>query len=217
MCPVCGRGSRRFAPYGHPRRPEARCVWCSSLERHRLIWLYFQTHANLFDGRRRAVLHVAPELCFEPRLRARLGSGYVTADLSNPRADVRMDVMNIGYPDETFDFVYCSHVLEHVADDRKAMREFRRVLKKDGRAILTVPIVSGAHTFEDPGITDPRERARVYGQHDHVRSYGADYADRLREAGFAVEVLGVKDLVREHEAIRMNLDKAAGEIYVCRR
>lgn len=128
-----------------------------------------------------------------------------------------MDIMSIGYPDETFDVVYCSHVLEHVADDRKAMRELRRVLKKDGIAILLVPIVGGAHTFEDPAITDPKERARLYGQHDHVRSYGADYVDRLKEAGFAVDVVAVRDLATEEEAVRMNLSAAAGEIYVCRR
>lgn len=217
LCPICGHGARRFVPYGHPVRPEARCVWCSSLERHRLIWLYFQKRANLFDGKGRLALHVAPESCFEPRLRARLGSGYVTADLNDRRADVRMDIMSIGYPDETFDVVYCSHVLEHVADDRKAMRELRRVLKKDGIAILLVPIVGGAHTFEDPAITDPKERARLYGQHDHVRSYGADYVDRLKEAGFAVDVVAVRDLATEEEAVRMNLSAAAGEIYVCRR
>src|SRR5687768_10061894 len=168
LCPVCGCGSRRFAPYGRPPRPEARCVWCASLERHRLIWLYFVKHASLFDGKGRTMLHVAPEACFEPHLRARIGPGYVTADLNNPRADVRMDVMNIGYPDETFDFVYCSHVLEHVADDRKAMGEFRRVLKRDGRAVLLVPIIAGPHTIEDPTIVDPGDRMRMYGQHDHV-------------------------------------------------
>jgi SAM-dependent methyltransferase len=180
------------------------------------VWLYLQKHTPLFDGKCRAVLHVAPERCLEARLRARLGRGYLTADLNDRRADVRMDIMNIAYPDGTFDFVYCSHVLEHVADDRKAMREFRRVLKKDGRALLLVPVIQGAHTFEDPRITNPQERTRVYGHHDHVRSYGADYVDRLKEAGLTVDVISAKDLTTAEEAARMNLDAAAGELYVCR-
>jgi SAM-dependent methyltransferase len=216
LCPICDRTSRRFAPHGRPSRPEARCVWCSSLERHRLVWLYLQKEGHLFDGRSRAVLHVAPEPCLEPRLRARLGRGYITADLHDRHTDVRMDIMDIAYPDGTFDFVYCSHVLEHVADDRRAMREFRRVLKKDGRALLLVPIVGGAHTFEDSRITDPKERERVYGQHDHVRSYGADYVDRLKDAGLAVDVVTAKDLASVEDVARMNLGMAAGELYVCR-
>ena len=211
LCPICGRTSRRFAPYR--RRREAMCVWCSSLERHRLVWSYFQQRTNLFDGSRRRILHVAPERCFEPRFRARLGRGYVTADIGDPRADVHMDVMQLAFPDATFDFVYCSHVLEHVADDRRAMREFRRVLKPGGHAVLMVPIIRSDQTFEDPAITDPRERERAFGQHDHVRAYGPDYVDRLRDAGFAVDVLDTQALATPDDVDRMVL---SGRVYVCR-
>jgi predicted SAM-dependent methyltransferase len=215
VCPICSRRSRRFAAFGDPRRPSARCGWCSSLERHRLVWLYFERRTNLFDGQRRRVLHVAPERCLERRLRLRIGSGYLTADFNDARADVRMDIMNIEYPDGTFDFIYCSHVLEHVADDRRAMREFRRVLNPEGTAVLLVPITS-ARTIEDPTITDPAERRRLFGQHDHVRRYGADYVNRLTDAGFAVEVHDVRDLATDEEVARMNLTAAAGQIHVCR-
>jgi SAM-dependent methyltransferase len=165
-----------------------------------------------------SVLHVAPEACLEPRLRSLIGRGYVTADVRPGRADLTMDVMNIQSPDETYDRIICSHVLEHVDDDRQAMREFRRVLKTDGEAYLLVPITNGERTYEDPAITDPRDRERAFGQRDHVRKYGRDYLERLRACEFDVEVLRVSDLAGPEDAERMGLAPvSAGEIYVCRR
>lgn len=121
---------------------------------------------------------------------------------------------DIRYPDESFDVILCSHVLEHVQDDRKAMREFHRVLKPDGWAILLVPITADK-TFEDPSIVDPQARLAAFGQEDHVRRYGPDYIDRLREAGFTVEVTRPADLVAPDGIVRMGLTAAAGEIYYC--
>ena len=162
------------------------------------------------------MLHVAPEPCFEPRLKQRLGEGYLSADLYNPRAMVKMDITEIDFPDEYFDVVYCSDVLEHVEDDRKAMREFLRVLRRDGWAVLLVP-VAGDKTREDPSIVDAAERLRLFGQEDHVRRYGRDYLDRLREEGFRVEVTEVRDLVERSEAVRMGLTAESREIYYCTR
>jgi SAM-dependent methyltransferase len=217
FCPVCGRGSRRFVSFGRPRRRDAQCVWCASLERHRLFWLYVQRRSGLLDGAPLKVLHVAPESCFAPRLRAQLGTGYLTADMKGGRADVQMDVTGINYPDETFDRIICSHVLEHVPDDRKAMRELRRVLKKSGEAVILVPVDDRLRTYEDPTITSSSQRTRAFGQYDHVRRYGADYVDRLREAAFAVETLTVEDLASSEEASRMGLRPAVtGDIFVCR-
>jgi SAM-dependent methyltransferase len=214
-CPVCERSSVAFRPLGRPLRAGAQCPHCLALERHRLAWLFLRRRTDLFDGRPRSMLHVAPEYCFERRLRRAVGSGYLTADLST-RAMVRMDVERIQYPDESFDVIFCSHVLEHVDDDRRAMREFARVLKRDGWAILLVPIMADV-TYEDPTITDPAERLRAFGQEDHVRRYGPDYADRLREAGFHVTITGIADLVSPEDAVRMGLTAAAGDIYFCTR
>jgi SAM-dependent methyltransferase len=215
-CPVCEKDSSRFASYGAIRRDDALCVRCNSLERHRLLWLYINRKTDLFDGKSKKVLHVAPEACLEEKFRQRLGDGYITADLFNPRAMVKMDIMDIRYPNESFDVIYCSHVLEHVADDRKAISEFHRVLKRDGWAILLVPVVA-EKTFEDPSIVDPDERVKAYGQEDHVRAYGPDYADRLREAGFKVDITRVTDMTTPADATRMGLGPLAGEIYLCRR
>ncbi len=215
-CPVCGRESRCFAPFGKVRRPEARCVHCGALERHRLIWLYFKHATDLFDGRPKTMLHIAPEPCLGARIRERVGAGYLSADLRNPGAMVNFDIQSIPYPDASFDVIYCSHVLEHVADDRRAMRELRRVLRPDGWAILLVPVMPGA-SFEDASIVDPRDRLREYGDETHVRRYGRDYEERLREEGFHVRRSSASDVAGEAERRRMGLTAAAGDIYFCTR
>ena len=215
LCPVCGASARLFRQHGIIRRDDARCQHCGALERHRLLWQYITTQTNLFDGKPKKMLHVAPEGCFESRFREQLGDNYLTADLLNPRAMVKMDITDIQYPDQSFDVIYCSHVLEHVLDDRRAMREFYRVLNDKGWAILLVPIMETDTTYEDPSIVDPEERLKAFGQSDHVRSYGPDYADRLREAGFIVKVTRPADLVSPNDVIKMGLTPASGEIYFC--
>jgi predicted SAM-dependent methyltransferase len=195
-------------------RDDAQCIHCGALERHRFVWLYIQKKTDLFDGKPKKVLHVAPEPCFESRFKERLGSGYLTADLLSPHVMVQMDITDIQFADQSFDVIYCSHVMEHVLDDKQAMREFFRVLKKDGWAILIVPITSDK-TFEDSSIVLPEDRLKAFGQKNHVRRYGMDYVDRLREAGFTVEVTRVSDLVNATEAEKMGLTRASGAIFYC--
>lgn len=127
---------------------------------------------------------------------------------------LKMDITHVPCADQSFDVVYCSHVLEHVEDDRTAIKEFFRVLKNGGWAILLVPITAKA-TFEDRSIIDPEDRLRAFGQCDHVRRYGPDYVERLRDAGFKVEIVQVADLVSPHEAVTMGLTSSSGEIYFC--
>ena len=213
-CPVCGKSAKRFLPYGGIRRPDAQCPHCGALERHRYLWIYFTEHTDLFDGKDKKVLHVAPEECFEQRFKTRLGNSYITADLISPRATVKMDITDIQYPDETFDVIYCSHVLEHVVEDRKAMGEFYRTLKNDGWAVLLVPI-SRETTFEDPSINDPEARLAAFGHRGHVRRYGKDYVDRLRETGFKVSIIAVDEIVPKKDAERMGLTFASGKVYHC--
>lgn len=213
-CPVCGKQSRRFAPFGvGERRAEAMCVYCGALERHRKVWLFFERRTDLFDGRAKRMLHVAPERAFAPRLRARLGAGYLTADRDDPSVDLPTDITAIEQPDATFDVIYCSHVLEHVPDDRQALREFYRVLKPGGWAVILVPITADK-TFEDPSITDPKERLRWFGQDDHVRRYGPDFVGRLQEAGFNVKVFGSSDVADRAEVGVMGL-RSDGDIFYC--
>jgi SAM-dependent methyltransferase len=201
-----------------------RCPVCGGLERHRLLWLFLARKTDILTKPPSSALHVAPELGLERKLRKLLGKGYVTADLVlKPAVDVQMDVTDIQYPAGVFEFVYCSHVLEHVPDDRKAMREFARVLSAEGLAIILVPIGDDPKggearvTFEDPSVVDPAERLRLFGQSDHVRIYGLDYEDRLRESFGTVERIRPRDFLSEKETRRMGVTDAAGDIYCCRK
>lgn len=214
FCPVCGKSSRRFKSYGTIPRDDAQCIHCHALERHRLLWLFIKNKTNLFDGEQKKMLHVAPELCLEKRFKENLGDNYLTADLFNPRAMVKMDITNIQYSDQSFDVIYCNHVLEHVLDDRRAIREFYRVLKNNGWAILLVPITC-EKTFEDPSIVDPKKRLEIFGHESHVRRYGPDYIERLRDAGFTVNVFKAIDIESEKEIEKMGLNSYSAHIYFC--
>lgn len=214
FCPVCGKSSGHFRRYGLVPREDAQCVHCKALERHRLVWLFMQKNTNLFDTAPKKMLHVAPEDCFESRFKELLGDGYVTADLFQPSVMVKMDVTEIPYEEQSFDVIICSHVLEHVSDDKKAMRELFRVLKNNGWAVLLVPI-KGDKTLECPSIVKPEDRLKVFGQKDHVRTYGLDYIDRLCEAGFTVEVAEVSDIADREDAVRMGLTSGSGRIFYC--
>jgi SAM-dependent methyltransferase len=212
-CPICNKSLRKF---GKSKRKDAACYYCGSLERHRLVWLYLKRMTNLFDEHSKLMLHVAPEPCLENLFKKHLGRGYISADIQNPRATIKMDVTDIHFPDETFDVIYCSHVLEHISEDKRALREFHRVLKFDGWTILLVPIAPNLkRTFEDPSVTDPMERLRLFGQEDHVRRYGQDFGERVRETNFFFNVIKPSDFLSEEEIELMGITQAAGEIYYC--
>lgn len=189
-CPVCGGKFRKFLPYGYTKatgRNNCLCPKCLSLERHRLMWIYLKEETHFFSAPLK-VLHIAPEQCFFKRFRKLSNLDYTTGDLESPIADVHFDVQEIPFNDNTFDVVICNHVLEHVEDDKKAMKELYRILRPNGFAILQVPMdTDNARTEEDPSITDPKERERLYRQKDHVRLYGLDYSHRLEKAGFKVK------------------------------
>jgi len=187
-CPCCGGSFREFLPTGVITRQNAQCPRCFSLERHRLIWLYLKNKTNFFTDHLK-VLHFAPENCFQNKFKAMPNLDYISTDLESPTAMVKMDITNISYEDNSFDVILCNHVLEHIPDDKKAMKELLRVLKPGGWAILLVPLdLSREKTFEDPSIVSPEERERFFGQRDHVRWYGQDYQHRLEQAGFTVTV-----------------------------
>ncbi|MHA7131048.1 class I SAM-dependent methyltransferase [Algoriphagus namhaensis] len=186
ICPVCQKGYKKFLPYGRIARPNALCPNCLSLERHRLMWLFLQRKTNFFEAKLK-VLHVAPEHCFIDRFEKLANLDYTTADIESPLAKVKMDVHQIPFEDNTFDVIFCNHVLEHVTDDILACREFNRVLKPSGWGILQSPVYPQSETLQDDSITDPVERERVFGQRDHVRKYGKDYAARLRKSGLQIE------------------------------
>ncbi|MFI3286259.1 MAG: methyltransferase domain-containing protein [Rikenellaceae bacterium] len=190
-CPICGCERRKFLPYGYVvQRENALCPSCLSLERHRLLWLYLERETSLAKLRP-TLLHIAPEVSLMNKFH-KIYRGfpkrYITADLESPLAHLHFDVQQIPLDDNYADVLICNHLLEHVADDRRAMSEFYRILKPNGWGVLLSPVeYDRQETFEDDSITDPAERTRIFGQYDHRRIYGVDYAERLRQANFEVE------------------------------
>lgn len=200
-CPLCGARFRKFMPYGYVSvRKNALCPACLSLERHRLLWLWMERETNLLKARPGSaaalrVLHIAPEVCLSKKLEKMVPpDGYVTADLESPLAKIKMDVQAMPFDDDSFDVVICNHVLEHVDDDRRAMGELYRVMRRGGWGVALSPVDETREvTFEDDSVVDHDERTRLFGQYDHRRVYGRDYADRLRQAGFRVDPIDYFD------------------------
>ncbi len=182
-------------PYGRKSRENALCPNCLALERHRLMWLFLKEKTNFFEANL-DVLHVAPESCFIKRFASLPNINYTTADLESPLAKVKMDIHKMPFDDQSFDVVFCNHVMEHVTDDRQAMREILRVLRPGGWSIIQIPVFNPRPkvTLEDSTITNPKEREKLFGQDDHIRLYGLDYPDRLKDVGFDVTV---EDFARE--------------------
>ena len=215
--PIDGNSYRKFLPYGYEKvRENVLAPGTLSLERHRLCWLYLQNETDLFTQPQK-LLHFAPEQAFLKRFRKIKHLDYTTTDLNSPIADVKADICNLPFDDNSFNFIICNHVLEHIPEDMKAMKELYRVLAPGGTAILQVPYDRDRNTtFEDDSITDPKERARIFGQYDHVRAYGMDYFEKLEATGFIVEALDYTSSFTDEQINRYRLAK--GELLpVCKK
>lgn len=202
-CPCCGTQSRRYMA-DHLRR-DARCRSCLSEERHRALRVFFESWRP--DNRPLRLLHFAPEPCLRPWFQNLANLDYLTADVGRSDVDAVLDMTNLGVRDEAFDVIIASHVLEHVADDRAAMRELQRILRPGGTAMVMVPLdAARSHTFEDPAIATPAARAAAYWQADHVRLYGRDFEGRLRAAGFEVDLARPSLTMPAGEVRRLGLE-----------
>jgi len=209
--PIDGKSFKTFLPYGYGnQRNNVLSPSTLSLERHRLLWLYLKNETNFFTKNLK-VLHFAPEQAFYNRFKKQKNLNYTTTDLESPLADVKADICNLPFESDSYDVILCNHVLEHIPDDIKAMRELYRVLKPGGMAILQIPQdLSREKTFEDNSITDKKERAKIFGQYDHVRVYGRDYFDKLRTIGFKVDEVDYTAKLSKEEVEKYCLAK--GEI-----
>lgn len=209
--PIDGKSFKSFLPYGYgTQRNNVLSPSTLSLERHRLLWLYLKNETNFFSSEKK-VLHFAPEQAFYKRFKKMKHLDYVTTDLNSPLADVKADICNLPFKNDEFDMILCNHVLEHIPDDTKAMQELYRVMKVGGIGIFQIPQdLSRATTFQDNSITDKKERAKIFGQYDHVRIYGRDYFNKLRSIGFKVEEVNYTSNLLEEDIARYCLAK--GEI-----
>jgi SAM-dependent methyltransferase len=217
-CPVCRSHIHTFLPGGDPPRAGALCPICEAAERHRLIWFVIQSRGLLSrtsagcSGIR--ILHVAPEHCIRASVERLKHVDYWTSSLEGHHTRIALDITSMSL--ECFDGIRCSHVLEHVVEDRVAMGEFYRVLKPGGWAILQVPIeLNRMTTYEDLTIVTTEARKAVFGQEDHVRIYGTDYIGRLCDAGFDVGVIHGQPFVG-NDAIRFGFD-ASEPLFLCRK
>lgn len=211
--PIDGKSFKKFLPYGYGKQREnALSPSTLSLERHRLMWLFLNDETDFFSSKKTLkVLHIAPEQCFLKIFRNQKNLNYITSDLESPIADVKADICDLPFDDNSFDVVFCNHVLEHIPDDTKAMQELYRVMKKGGFGIFQIPQdLSRNITFEDNSITDKKQRTEIFGQYDHVRVYGRDYFDKLRSIGFKVDEIDYTKKIAPEKLERFALMK--GEI-----
>ncbi len=209
--PIDNKSFRSFLPYGYEKqRDNVLSPSTLSLERHRLLWLYLKNETDFFTSNYK-VLHFAPEQAFYKRFRKMKNLDYTTTDLESPLADVKADICNLPFKDNSYDVIFCNHVLEHITDDTKAMQELYRVLKPGGWGVFQIPQdLKRKITFEDNTITNEKERARIFGQYDHVRIYGRDYFNKLRNIGFIVEEVDYTNILSDNDVFKYCLAK--GEI-----
>ena len=209
--PIDGKSFKKFLPYGYESpRENVLSPSTLSLERHRLLWLYLKNETEFFNAPIK-LLHFAPEQAFYNRFKKLDNLKYTTTDLNSPLADVKADICDLPFQDDFFDVILCNHVLEHIPNDTKAMQELYRVLKPGGWGIFQIPQdLKREKTFEDDTITDRKERARIFGQYDHVRIYGRDYFDKLRSIGFTVEEVDYTSTLPKETVEKYRLAK--GEI-----
>ena len=215
--PIDGKNFRAFLPYGYNKiRNNVLSPSTYSLERHRLLWLYLKNETSFFKAKLK-VLHFAPESALMNKFKKLKNLSYDTVDLNSPIADIKADICDLPFLDNSYDFILCNHVLEHVIDDDKAMRELHRVLKKNGLGIFQVPIdYNRDTTFEDFSVINKKERNKLFGQYDHVRIYGLDFFDRLQKAGFSVERCEYTSKLPKEDIIKFCLPKKE-IIPICRK
>lgn len=214
-CPVCQARNQGFNPlpdfyresaekygYSHFGKGEMTaldtysCSNCGASDRERLYaWWLSQCFLERSAHHKHKAIHFAPEECLSKFIRQRnLYFEYQTADLMMAEVDHKVDLMSLPFINESYDFFICSHVLEHVTDDRKAIAELYRITKRGGKGILMAPIMTDLpKTIEDPSINDECERWRLFGQNDHVRLYSRnEYVDRITKAGFRLKQLDIR-------------------------
>lgn len=212
--PINNKSYSYFFPYGYNKqRKNALCPGTFSLERHRLLWLYLKKETDFFNSNNK-ILHFAPEQCFHKFFKS-FFKNYTTTDLNSPIVDIKADICNLPFNDNSFDYILCNHVLEHIYDDEKAMKEIYRILNKNGIAILQVPIdINSNCTHEGRDINNKQDRNKLFGQYDHLRMYGLDYFKKLKNIGFKVKNENYLSNISQDEKDKYSLHNA-GSIPVC--
>lgn len=212
-CNCCGKNFRKLKSKGTTERLNAKCPYCFSLERTRVLDLYLKEELGIYEKSGMKILHFAPENCLSRKLSSIENVVYVDGDINPANANNIIDITDINYDDSFFDLIICSHVLGHVPAEKRAIQEMKRVLKKDGIAIVMTLIDSNRQdTFEDETIVDARDRLKYYSEADLCRLHGLDFGDRLRKQGLKVEEIDYRKRFSEKDQKRMSLGNGNREI-----
>ena len=221
FCPFCGEISS-FDSFGIVPREKVKCPNCGSLERHRLVYLIFKRKFSYLFEKNIKLLHFAPEYIFYKLFEKQKNIDYYPVDFCPENFNYvniryKVDIQDINFDDCTFDLIYVSHVLEHIPDDIKAMKELYRVLKVGGSCIVMVPLFNMHKTFENDEYDTPELRLKYFGQEDHLRKYGQDIEDRLISVGFDVQKITAEDIISNDE-LENDVYRLCGEVaFICRK
>ena len=218
-CNCCGKSFRKFLPKGNVSRANAKCPYCSSLERVRVLDLFLENELRLSEKSGLKILHFAPEEVLAKKLSELKDVMYIDGDIHPAYASHVIDVTAINFPDNYFDLIICSHVLGHVPDEAKAISELHRVLKPDGDAlVMTLLDLNTEKTYENSAVVTPQDRLKHYGEHDLARLHGTDFGSRLEVSGFNVERIDYRLQLPEAIQLRNSLGDGQREvIYRCRK
>tara|TARA_A100001015_G_C14951860_1_gene697081 strand:- start:641 stop:1384 length:744 start_codon:yes stop_codon:yes gene_type:complete len=202
-CPICGYCANSFLPAGlYEKRLNSACPDCKSLVRHRHMWIFIKEMLEEQKNTPLKIIHFAPEKCLSSKLSNISNVEYFTSEYDKSKlSDFHFNLEKINHEGDYFNYIICSHVLEHVKDDLLALKELKRILKVGGKAYLQVPLwPSESHyTYENFNITDPRDRAITFGQYDHLRVYGLDIVERMEAAGFKVKIINIEENFSDEE------------------
>ncbi len=229
-CPFCKFEAESFLPgglefdvlnkykiVGGGFRKNKFCPNCKSNDRNRHVYLYSLLFTSLFSNKtRKKVLHIAPEICLMKKIKDVPKLAYYSIDLNGRNNSRNMDLRNTSFKGNKFDFIICSHVLEHIVEDKRAIGELFRIIKNKGTLLLTVPYSRKIKkSFENAKITDPKDREKYFGQHDHVRIYSEwDILHKLTQCGFRVKCINLSDELGQAFASRFAL-LMDEKIFVC--
>lgn len=196
-CPCCGWRVRGFMDRSgwSLKNADGYCPRCNAKARHRRLWLYLRNYTDFFGNAHR-VLDVGPSPGLARALTGRDDMYYLSVgiDTGTPYQSVAGDIIALPFAERSFDVVLCQHVLEHVDDDRRSLAEINRVTKYGGWVVISVPMRLDEATHEDPTVTDPTKREQLFGEAGHVRMYGYDLAERLKDAGFESSLQSAEDI-----------------------